>query len=174
MDFERGKDIKEQIGVGITNKTLEINYCLFHIKGVQPGRPKLGNPIYSFKLEMKGNIIESTKHMLSLLEINPLPWEKIQEVAFLLTKYDRRKFKQSIKEGRIPCLNLEVGTFYTDGSDQTEGMEYLKYQGEIYPLGESPHIIQISPPKRFIKRLMNIKLRIFFDAFLLLFLVALI
>jgi len=174
MDFKRGKDIKEQIGVGITNKTLEINYCVFYIKGVQPGKPKLGNPIYNFKLEMKGNIIESTKHMLSLLEINPLPWKKIQEVAFIQRGYEKRKFRQSIKEGRIPCLNLEVGTFYVDKSYPMEGMEYLKYQREIYPLGESPHIIQVSPPKRFIKRLINIKLRIFFDAFLLLFLVALI
>lgn len=145
MNFERNGNIKEQIGVGISDKTLHIDYCLFHIKGVKKGNVLSDYSKYDFKLDMKGNIVESTKRMLELLELNPLPIEEIRKVAYIMSGVERRKFRKFLKEGRTPVLYLEVGIGYSTTDKDLFHKEYLKFKGKVYPVGEAPHVISVNP-----------------------------
>lgn len=158
MNFERGTDIKNQIGVGISDRILDAHYCLFYIKGFDPSREEKYS-LYTIKIEMKGDIVESSKKMLSYLTINPLPWKKIREVAFIPSKRRKREFKKYVKEGIIPSLHIEAGTFYGQQMNRfcTQKPEYIRYQGQkIYHLGQSPHFISMPIRESSWEHLLNI------------------
>jgi hypothetical protein len=144
MNFERGGDIKESIGIGLKNQMIKINYCSFSISIYDTFKKRI-SPISSMGIDCYSldDIIKSTKGILELLHTVPIKLGDLQNYLIPKSKLEKNHLKKYLKDKDILTLKLDVGVsgYLPNLYDLLEKVKYLKYQGEIYPLADGPLLI---------------------------------
>ena len=154
MNFERGKDTKEALGVGIAHQTLTVGWANFHI-GIYNHEKKRHNSIYDLKINLKDPYDKSLHGVLSEVS-NPSPsLAGVLQFTNLKNKRDKRSLRHYRREKRTLIILMEFGTSYIPGlgPDYLEGIRYIKFQDVIYPIGDIRIELEYPPYQTLLQRI---------------------
>lgn len=155
MRFERGKSVKEAIDVGLSSKILKISWTSFYIGIYNEETGRHNNIIFDIKLELLKDYLESQAAILDLYSKSPIEYKDLFQYVKIPNKFNRKKFRERIKEGRKLILLVELGADELSNPDGFSDIEYVEAQGKIYPIFGGPRFIRYPEYKPWYMKLWN-------------------